>query len=205
MLVARNQRWGIPRYAKLIFNVRFRMGNVVAFPARTYAEADDPILRLPRYILSDDASIGLAASALAKAQHGGFSDLPAPIPYQRRAVAAVICTPEHARMQAKLMLELRSEFPGAQVLRELDFVDVSVRTDAELLLFEIKSDLEARTVIRQALGQILEYGFHPSRRHDLPVQLVIVGRSQPSADDRNYLERLKKEFRIPISYRMVSI
>jgi hypothetical protein len=196
---------GDSEYAKLIFNVRFRMDNVVLFSPGTYAASDDPILKLPRYILSDEASIGRAADSSVKEGRGGSSDLPAPISYQRRAIAAVTCTPEHVRMQSNLMQELRAEFPDALVIREQNFVDVSVRTENELFLFEIKSDLEPGAVIRQALGQILEYGFHPTRHHELPVQLVIVGRNRPSTDDSNYLERLRKDFRIPISYRVVSV
>jgi len=61
-------------------------------------------------------------------------------------------------------------------VREKDFIELSVHTPSETLLFEIKSDLEPRSVIRQALGQILEYAYHPSRVHPNPVKLFIVGR-----------------------------
>jgi hypothetical protein len=84
-----------------------------------------------------------------------------------------------------LMQELQAEYPKSLVVSEQDFIDVSVRTDAELLLYEIKSDLEPRTVIRQALGQILEYAFHPSRHHALPLRLVIVGRRALSTEDKD--------------------
>jgi hypothetical protein len=103
------------------------------------------------------------------------------------------------------MQELQAEYPKSLVVREQDFIDVSVRTDAELLLYEIKSDLEPRTVIRQALGQILEYAFHPSRHHALPLRLVIVGRRALSTEDKAYLNRLQKDFCLPLEYRVVCI
>lgn len=108
-------------------------------------------------------------------------------------------------MQAKLMEELKAEYPGCDVRREEEFIDVSVRTDRELILYEIKSDLEPRRVLRAALGQILEYAFHPSRRHPLPVRLVIVGRKKLSIDDAQYLNRLKSEFGLPLEYRVVAL
>lgn len=196
---------GAAKWAKHVLNVRFRLENVTLFPARTYAAPADPVQKLMRYMLYDEANIGRSAKALEVAKRAGTSDLPAGKPFKRRAVAAVDCTPEHARMQARLMQELQAEYPKATVVREQDFIDVSVRTDSDLLLFEIKSDLEPRAVIRQALGQILEYAFHPSRAHDLPVKLVIVGRRALSAEDTHYLARLQTDFSLPIEYRTVSI
>ena len=101
------------------------------------------------------------------------------------------------------MAELASEYPQAKIRREQDYVDVSVQTEQELILFEIKSDLEPRTVIRLALGQILEYAYHPSRKHSLPVSLVIVGRNVLSAMDAAYLDHLKTQFSLPLTYRVV--
>jgi hypothetical protein len=91
-------------------------------------------------------------------------------------------------------------------VREADFVDVSVQTDTELRLYEIKSDLEPRRVIREALGQILEYAFHPVRKASpLTLRLVIVGRSALREEDHAYMNRLRTEFNLPIEYRAVSM
>ena len=196
---------GAAKWAKHVLNVRFRLDNVTPFPAKTYAAAGDPVLKLMRYMLYDEANIGLSSKNPKVPSHTGSSELPVGKSFKRRAVAAGECTPEHARMQAKLMQELKAEYPQARVVREKDFIDVSVRTQTQLLLFEIKSDLEPRSVIRQALGQILEYAFHPSREHTLPLTLVIVGRRAPSTDDKAYLRRLRKDFSLPVKYRVVTI
>jgi hypothetical protein len=79
-----------------------------------------------------------------------------------------------------------------------------VRTETEIILYEIKSDLEPRTVIRQALGQILEYAFHSPRERKLPVRLFIVGRNAPSPEDQKYLNLLKAKFLLPLEYRVVT-
>jgi hypothetical protein len=103
------------------------------------------------------------------------------------------------------MKELNKEYPGADIRCEEDFIDVKVQTKQELILFEIKSDLDPKTVIRYALGQILEYAYHPSREHSPPVRLVIVGRNQLSNADAIYMTRLKQDFGLPIEYRVVSL
>lgn len=191
---------GAIEWAPEILNVRFRLAAVTMFPPDSFAAADDTVNRRKRYQLED-------FSTPVEDGRGrlGSERLPVPTAYFRQATAAVECTPEHARMQAKLMLELRAEHPKARIVRERDFIDVSVRTGGELLLFEIKSALDAKTVLREALGQILEYAFHPLRTHGLPVKLVIVGRQPLGAAEQQYLSRLNDEFGLPLSYRVVAL
>ena len=108
-------------------------------------------------------------------------------------------------MQDKLLAELRTEFPEARIRCEEDFLDINVCTDAELILFEIKSDLDPRSVIRHGLGQILEYAYHPLRTHSLPIRMVIVGRCPLTNSDEQYLDRLKHDFALPLAYRFVDL
>lgn len=191
--------------AKHVLNVRFRLENVVHNRPDDFANENDPIIRLNRYLIYDLAQDeNLLNSALLRRRKG--SPLaPSSNKVVRRGTGASEYTPEHALMQKKLLLELKKEFPGAEIIAEQDFIDVTVRMKAELLLFEIKSDLEPRAVIRQALGQILEYAFHPQRAQKLPVRLVIVGRRKLSVDEQSYLDRLRNEFTLPLEYRVVSI
>ena len=100
------------------------------------------------------------------------------------------------------LLELK--YPGC-VRREENYVDVIVRTEDELILFEIKTDLAPRNVIRHALGQIMEYAFHPMNEHELPPSLVIVGRKNLTPDDEKYLDQLRNTFCLPLEYQVVSI
>lgn len=197
---------GDAKMAKHVLNVRFREDNVHPFPPNTFAKPDDPIEKFMRYMLYDVAKVGVAASRRSNPKtSSGPSDLPKTGQIYRRPSYGTTFTPEHMKMQAKLMLELQSEYPDAKILREQNFIDVSVRTASELLLFEIKSDLDPRSVIRQALGQILEYAYYPTRQHDLPLRLFIVGRNPLSKADAEYFARLKFEFSLPILYRVVNL
>ena len=182
---------GDPRWAEYILNVRFRVENVVFFPPGTFAENDNPWLEnRHRYLLYDFTPENLARVEGAFQGRRGTQQAPKIGTFFRRKSGPTAYTPEHRRMQAKLMKELKLEFPHGEVVREEDFVDVIVRTNTQLILFEIKSDLEPQAVIRHGLGQILEYAYHPTQTHNLPLSLVIVGRREIRGQDQDYLKRL---------------
>jgi hypothetical protein len=196
---------GNARWARNILSVRYLQQNVQRFPPATYAESDDPIMRLSRYQLYDIDQDGADSGKAGLRGRKGSESAPGTRSFTRRPSGSIVCTPEHAEMQKKLMLELKREYPNARVVREENFVDIKVVTESDLILFEIKSDLEPRTVIRQALGQILEYAYHPSQNHTLPVQLVIVGRGVLTKSDAAYLQFLRFTFKLPVTYRVVTI
>lgn len=196
---------GDAKYAKHILNVRFRQENVQRYSTRDFAPSDSPLLRWTRYQLYDVEGIHSQIDKPEGVRKRGSTSLPKILKFLRQGSTAIEVTPEHSRMQEKLMKELKTEYPKAVIIREKDYIDVSVQTEQEQILFEIKSDLEPRTVIRQAMGQILEYAYHPNRAHSLPVRLVIVGRHQPSPLDNTYLKHLQSEFSLPLTYRVVEI
>lgn len=196
---------GNTQWAKHILNVRFRLENVTRFPPNTRINPDDPVSTLCRYQLVDVDKLKWPEGLIRGKNRQGTTSLPNVQSHMRRSSMAVTCTPEHARMQKKLMEALRAEYPKGKVRRERNYVDVSVHTPTELLLFEIKSDLDPRTVIRQALGQLLEYAYHPRNEHALPPQLVIVGRKPLSPQDADYIEILRKDYNLPLTYRVVAL
>lgn len=191
--------------AKFILNVRFRLENVVYCKPGEFADPADPIMSLNRYQLYDyDEKMQTNAPSVLRRRRRSEPETVGQKVF-RRGTAPTEYTPEHALMQKKLLAELKQEFPGADIAAEEDYVDVSVRTNTELLLFEIKSDLMPRVVIRHGLGQILEYAFHPQRAQKRPLRLILVGRAPLSSDDQIYLELLRQEFLLPIEYRVVPI
>jgi hypothetical protein len=191
--------------ARHILNVRFRQENVRPFPAGTYAEPGDPVLLLKHYQLADAEKLDKKHGKAAGGRQSGSASLPNVASHVRRISAIIEYTPEHQEMQKRLMLELKAEFPRARIVREEHGVDVAVETSQEKILFEIKSDLEPRTVIRHALGQILEYAYHPRRTHPRPLRLVIVGRHGLGKEEQAYLERLTGEIGLPLAYRVVPV
>jgi hypothetical protein len=197
---------GDSRWATHVLNVRYRQTNVDPFPADSFANPDDSWLQNRfRYQLYDFVPEQRTRIEQTFRGRRGTNSMPSLDRIFRRGTRSVEITPEHRKMQAQLLAELRNEFGEERVVLEEDFVDVTVRTETEKILFEIKTDLEPRTVIRNALGQVLEYAYHPLRKHELPVRLVIVGRVPLDSLDREYLKHLNAQHALPLEYRVVVV
>ena len=123
----------------------------------------------------------------------------------RSGTTATEVSADHAKMQRTLVTELGKQYGAKNVITEQDHIDVRVTTDSEDILFEIKADHSPAAVIRNAIGQLLEYAFLvPKPAGKRRMRLVIVGRNETNDAERRYVDRLKTEFRLPISYRTVA-
>ena len=113
----------------------------------------------------------------------------------------------HSQIQDVLKQELRSEL-GNQVASEHPDgiggrVDLIAQRGDDLEFYEIKVGGSARWCIRQALGQLMEYGFWPGAAR--PAKLFVVGEPPLDGKAEDYLQSLQEEFKIPIYYRQVVI
>lgn len=196
---------GQDAFAPFVLNMRYRLDNVRWLDANTPLAPSDPIHRLKRYSLCRVPGAMDSAAPLWRGR-AGIPHLPEPEDLGRRFSAGgwITYSPEHIRMQRALVRELTEKYPEAEIVCERDFVDVMVRTTDEILLFEVKSDLNPLSAVRKALGQVMEYALHPRRKHDLPVRLVIAGRRPLEGDDLTYFEHLKRLFGLPLTYWQVA-
>ena len=113
----------------------------------------------------------------------------------------------HSQLQDVLEQKLRSEL-GNQVASEHPDgiggrVDLITQRGDDLEFYEIKVGGSARWCIRQALGQLMEYGFWPGAAR--PAKLFVVGEPPLDGKAEDYLQSLREEFKIPIYYRQVVI
>ncbi len=200
---------GNPDWVSSIINIRFRQDNVRWYPAETYAEEGEYVQSLRRYQFNRIRSPEQAPRTdRVRMGRNGRLDAPNQNPFFRSGSAGKICTPEHGLIQAKLLAELRAEYPSAEISCEEDFVDITVRTSKEKILFEIKSDITPRTVLRLAIGQLLEYAFYYPPKHDdlaRENRLIAVGRKPLSEEDALYLKYLQNALKLPLDYRAVTI
>jgi len=192
-------------WAPHILNVRFRADNVDLYPADTYLDNNKWLKDRHRYILYNFGQATQDAVERGAAKRKGSHDAPTTGRFFRKGTKPLEYTPEHQIIAKKLVNELREDYPKECITCEQDFVDVRVETDAEVIYFEIKTDLNTKAVIRQALGQLLEYAYHPARDGRQPDQLVIVGRSALTGADAEYLLYLSNELKLPLSYRQVEV
>ncbi|MEX2490731.1 MAG: hypothetical protein WD425_03105 [Nitrospirales bacterium] len=82
-------------------------------------------------------------------------------------------------------------------------IDIVVKVKNEYWFYEIKTALTPRACLREAIGQLLEYGFWPGAQE--PTRYVVVGETPIDDDGQEYLRRLRKRFSLPIKYETVVI
>ena len=112
---------------------------------------------------------------------------------------------KHNEMQYQLHKELALEFGaqnvGTEILVEGGSIDLVVKRGDNFWFYEIKTAQTAKTCIRQAMGQILEYSFW-SKSYK-PEKMVIVGPARLNMHEKEYLDTLNTWFQIPLEYRVV--
>jgi len=129
-----------------------------------------------------------------------FADLP---PAQR------VIALRHNAVQTELFARLTIEFGEGRVWTEYPtgtggYADAIVRRpDGRCYLYEIKIAGTATEVVRQAMGQLLEYSFREGGLD--PMKMFVVG--EPVLDDvtRRFLARLGADFKLDIGYLRVDL
>lgn len=194
----------------LFVNVRFRPEDVEWYPPSTIAETGNLIQGYNRYQLIElDATLDLPNTVKEnqRGRRGRKGQVLPPIQdaHFRSGFSGRECSPEHGAIQAALYEELKIEYPGAEIVFEENFIDVMVTTKTERILFEVKSDFSTRRVLRQAIGQLLEYAYYWDEPREKPVRLIVVGRTAPNTEDERYLKYLVEKLNLPLEYRQVKL
>jgi hypothetical protein len=126
------------------------------------------------------------------------------LPEQRRDIEL-----RHNRLQTILFRQLVVQFGRECVWTECPtgtggFADALVRLpDASCRLYEIKIADSASEVVRQAIGQLLEYSYRPGGLN--PVKLVVVGEPSLDSGTKSFLQRLDDDFNLPIEYLQMQL
>lgn len=127
----------------------------------------------------------------------------APRSMYERSALSVDKALRHNIVQAALFDHLQS-IHGDNASGEQSFgigtrVDVAVRDGDQYVYYELKTGLSARSCIRDAIGQLLEYSYWPGaqRAH----KLVIVSEAVYDDEAKTYIKRLRRHFSLPIEYR----
>ena len=114
----------------------------------------------------------------------------------------------HTRLQEALYRQLTSQYGKDNVRTEQStgvgtLIDVVVKVKNKYYFYEIKTALTPRACLREAIGQLLEYGFWPGAQE--PTRLIVVGETPIDEEGQEYVLRLKKRFSLPIEYEAIEI
>lgn len=131
---------------------------------------------------------------------GAFADLP---PAQR-AIAL-----RHNIVQTELFNQLAKQYGEERVWTEYPtgtggYADAIVRPpEGGCFLYEIKIADTSAEVVRQAMGQLLEYGFRTGGLE--PERLFVVGERLLDNVTRDFIERLRNDFNLDIEYLRIEL
>lgn len=188
-----------------LFNVRFRPEDVQWFGVDPVQFFDTNIISNKRYRLIDkESDIDLLtkpgelqlSGKTEKEKHSGERST------KNRPITQ--CHQLHTDIQNSLCDYLKNKYPKDTVDMETGTgmgtnIDVVlVRGKGKPTFFEVKTYPSAKKSIREALGQLLEYAYYPSRV--MAKELVIVTQSKISKHDEQYIMSLNTRFSIPIGY-----
>lgn len=189
------------------FNVRFRREDADVFdPPITFANLPGKIVRSTRYLLMEVDDVD-HPFLLEDIYRGGTSEPPDDLGGKVKGPSgAVFVDSQEKRLQRRLMELLQERFGKNNVKREGGFgpapFDLVVRNGQRTILIEMKAYADARRVIREALGQILEYAFlYPKTSNRMEnVDLFIVAPAPLNEAVSNYMNLLRTRFAIPVRY-----
>jgi hypothetical protein len=113
----------------------------------------------------------------------------------------------HNELQYTLYKTLCKEYGAENVsapykVNYVGEVDVAVRHGGNMIFFEIKTAPYAKSALREAVGQILEYGYWPNA--DRAKELVVVAEAKPTKETKQYLDNLRRRFGLRLSYRQLN-
>ena len=111
----------------------------------------------------------------------------------------------HNLLSDKLVQQLIAQYGVENVSAEQPSgagtrIDAVVRRRDQHWFYEIKTARSPRVCIREALGQLLEYGYWPRGQDPAVSRLVVVGEAPLGADGTEYLRRLTDGFNLPLEY-----
>jgi hypothetical protein len=114
----------------------------------------------------------------------------------------------HNEIQNKLYIYLESKCGAKNVGTEVDTgsgttIDVVTQSADKVTFYEIKTGSSVRASIRQALPQLLEYAYWPDKRR--AHELVIVSHLPITGAADRYINFLRREFDLPLSYKQFDL
>lgn len=113
----------------------------------------------------------------------------------------------HSILQSALAAELANEFGENNVCIENPFggnkIDIVLKTDNGFNFYEVKIASSAKSCIRQAFGQLMEYAFWPGRKH--ASKIIVAGEHPMNRESEEFILFLQKEFGLPIEYEQIKV
>jgi len=183
-----------------IVNVRFRHQDVTFFDPRFLVPPDHKIMRMGRYhpMNWDDGFHPATAAPMPEESPETEDRLRSTHQRTRAAIQATTYDARHVDLQNDVHRWLCEHLGRQAVGYERDYVDLIYVVDGVTTYVEVKMDLTAKSCIRHAVGQLLEYAHYPDAIE--ADRLLVVGEAVSEEADQRYLEHLRQLYGLPLDY-----
>ncbi len=114
----------------------------------------------------------------------------------------------HNDIQSILFDKLSKEYGTENVGTEIPngqggYIDLVVKDNKQYHFYEIKTAHTAKSCIRQAIGQLLEYAYWSG---NIEISnLIIIGEAPIDSETETYIKTLKSKFSLPIKYESIQL
>jgi hypothetical protein len=109
---------------------------------------------------------------------------------KRKGSTSYIAEQKHNKIQEVLQNRLAKQYGKENVVLEENYIDIQVKLEREIHIYEVKSSAFASDCIREGLGQILSY--MQKDDDDRTKLLFIAGQYKPNQDEKDYLNFIKR-------------
>lgn len=182
-----------------VFNIRFKPSDAVLYDPMVPVRPSDAIRKLRRYTLVRLSDEQRAIEQEWRTRVGTTIRRPTGKQHREGVPAREVDLP-HNQLQNELYSLLVHRFGRDAVEMESGFADIRLRRDGATVLFELKSDSRARYAIREAIGQLLEYGYVAQQAGERVTDLIVAGPGELLPADSAYLQYLREQRGLPIRY-----
>jgi hypothetical protein len=183
-----------------VINVRFEQSKVSFFDPRVILPPEHVSYRINRYHPLEwngvRPSTTAPQAAIRAAPQGG--QMRSEAERTRAAVQGVTYDPRHVILQNAVYKHLCAQHGKRAVYYEHEFVDLRLETSGVTTFFELKTSTSEEL---PSPGHRPIAGVQHLSTKRLASKLVVVGDREANADDRAYLEYLRREFGLPIYYQ----
>lgn len=187
-----------------LFNVRFRPEDVKWFGSGMVQFSKKTNVPLKRYTLQDKPSVSVAAEINDERLAFSGKTTKTQNPSVRHVQEKMVEYSDlHNQIQDGLgqwlkRKKMKIDYETRTSLgTKIDIVQV-FKTNGARIFYEVKAYPDARTSIRVALGQLLEYAYYPNVKRAASIK--VVSHAPVTQQVREYIKHLRKKFLIPINY-----
>ncbi len=196
-----------------LFNIRFKPEDAEIYDEYIEIDNDNPLVKASRYTFIKNESKFQAPKVIqpfhfqtpSETDVESDQEEPSYRTVSHQAPKTVEIDLFHKRISNNLCTYLRTIYGNRNVKAEhpagtgSNRIDIVVQENTDFLFYEIKTYSSIKACIREAIGQILEYSYFPTK--SVAKELIIVSQHKADNTIQQYMAHLRTTLNIPLYYQ----